>query len=55
VLVIGVSGDRINLLHTLDEKLVQQQMPDVESRSFGPILSDRLKKIGNGFKGKGTP
>ena len=53
VLVLGISGDRINLLDTLDDDIVQQQMPAGETKSFGPVLSDRLKKIGNGFRGKG--
>ena len=52
VLVLGISGDRINLLDTLDENIVQQEIPPVASRSFGPMLSDRLKKIGNGLKRK---
>ncbi|MBC2742081.1 MAG: flagellar biosynthetic protein FliO [Desulfosarcina sp.] len=52
VLVLGISGDRINLLDTLDDEIVQQQMPVGESKSFGPIFTDRLKKIGSGFKGK---
>ena len=52
VLVLGISGDRINLLDTLDNEIVQQQIPSEASKTFGPILSDRLKKIGNGFKGK---
>ena len=52
VLVLGISGDRINLLDTLDDEIVQQQPSAGESKSFGPILSDRLKKIGHGLKGK---
>ncbi len=52
VLVLGISGDRINLLETLEEEIVRQQVPDGASKAFGPILSERLKKIGNGFKGK---
>lgn len=52
VLVLGITGDRINLLDTLDEDIVRQQEPTGESNSFGPILSDRLKKISNGFKRK---
>jgi flagellar protein FliO/FliZ len=52
VLVLGISGDRINLLDTLDDDLVQQETPPGDSRPFGPILSDRLKKIGSGFKRK---
>jgi flagellar biosynthetic protein FliO len=53
VLVLGITGDHINLLDTLDDEIVQQQMPVDESKSFGPILSERLKSIGNSFKGKG--
>lgn len=52
VLVLGISGDRINLLDTLDDQIVDQQAPAGNPKSFGPILADRLKKIGNGFKGK---
>ena len=52
VLVLGISGDRINLLDTLDDDIVQQEMLPVTPKSFGPILSDRLKKIGNGLKRK---
>jgi flagellar protein FliO/FliZ len=52
VLVLGISGDRINLLETLTEDIVQQESPPGASTSFGPILSDRLRKIGNGFKRK---
>ena len=55
VLVVGISGDRINLLETLDEDVVYQQMPAVESKSFGPMLSDRLKKLSGGLKGKEDP
>jgi flagellar protein FliO/FliZ len=52
VLVLGISGDRINLLDTLDEDIVRQETPPAATTSFGPMLSDRLKKIGNGFKRK---
>ncbi len=54
VLVLGISGDSINLLDSLDETIVPQ-MPSGESKSFGPMLTDRLKKIGGSFKGKGVP
>ena len=47
-----VVGDRINLLDTLDEDVVHQQTPAVESKSFGPMLSDRLKKLSGGLNGK---
>jgi flagellar protein FliO/FliZ len=52
VLVLGISGDRINLLDTLGEEILAQASPSAPSTSFGPILSDRLKKIGSGFKRK---
>jgi flagellar protein FliO/FliZ len=52
VLVVGISGDRISLLETLDEKIVHEQLPGSESKSFRPIFSERLKKLGDGFKGK---
>jgi flagellar protein FliO/FliZ len=55
VLVLGISGDRIRLLDTLDESIVEQPMPEAGSTPFGTVFSDRLKKIGNGFRGKGTP
>lgn len=55
VLVLGISGDRINLLDTLDEEIVDKSMPDAPPKAFGPLLSDRLKKMGNGFKQKGRP
>lgn len=52
VLVVGISGDRINLLDTLDEDLVGSSMPSGETDGFGAMLSDSLKKVGDGFKGK---
>ena len=52
ILVLGVSGDRINLLDTLADDIIEQETPPGPPRAFGPILSDRLKKIGNGFKGR---
>lgn len=52
VLVLGISGDRINLLDTLDENLVDQMTPVNPPKPFGPLLSDRLKQFGSGFKGK---
>jgi flagellar biosynthetic protein FliO len=51
VLVIGVAGDRINLLDTLDADQVDSQTPVEESKTFGPMLTDRLKQLG-GFKEK---
>ena len=53
VLVVGITGDRINLLDTLDEDTVRQQMATVEKKSFGPLLTDRLKQLGRGWKGEG--
>ena len=52
VLVVGISGDRINLLDTLDGDIVEQEIPPGGSTSFGPILSERLKQFGSGFKRK---
>jgi len=50
VLVVGVAGDRINLLDTLDENTVRQQMEAVEKKPFAPFLTDRLKHLGRGLK-----
>jgi flagellar protein FliO/FliZ len=52
VLVVGVSGDRINLLDTLDEDLVRPRMAADETNAFGALLSDGLKKFSDGFKGR---
>lgn len=51
VLVLGVTGDRINLLTTLDEETVGQPTADDESSSFGLMLTQGLKKLGSGPKG----
>jgi flagellar protein FliO/FliZ len=55
VLVLGITADRINLLDTLDDETVRQQMPDDVPKPFGPIFSGQLKKMGDGFKGKEKP
>jgi flagellar protein FliO/FliZ len=52
VLVVGVAGDRINLLDTLDEDHVLSRMASDEPESFGPVLSRRLRQLGRGWKGK---
>jgi flagellar biosynthetic protein FliO len=52
VLVVGVAGDRINLLDTLDEENVLSRMASDETQSFGPLLSQRLKHLGRGWKGR---
>jgi len=52
VLVVGVAGDRINLLDTLDEDNVLKRMASDEPESFGPLLSKRLRQLGRGWKGK---
>jgi flagellar protein FliO/FliZ len=52
VLVLGITGDRITLLDTLDEETVRQHTPPETATSFGPIFSDRLKKLGLRRKGK---
>lgn len=55
VLVLGITGDHINLLDTLDEEIVRQEVPIDSPTPFGPIFSERLKKFGGGFKGKEKP
>ncbi|BBO73711.1 hypothetical protein DSCW_11280 [Desulfosarcina widdelii] len=53
VLVVGVAGDRINLLDTLEEDDVLSRIAsDAPPQSFGPILSQRLRQLGRGWKGK---
>jgi flagellar protein FliO/FliZ len=52
VLVLGLAGDRINLLDTLDEETVRQASPPEAPPAFGPIFAERLKKLGKGFMGK---
>jgi flagellar protein FliO/FliZ len=52
VLVLGITGDRINLLDTLDEDIIETPMARSDAKSFGPLLSDRLKKIGQRRKGR---
>lgn len=52
VLVVGIAGDRINLLDTLDEGIVLQQITTAEKKPFGPMLANRLKHFGRGFKGE---
>ncbi len=53
ILVVGIAGDRINLLDTLDETLVLQQSATSEKKPFGPMVTERLKQMGRGFKGEG--
>jgi flagellar protein FliO/FliZ len=66
LLVLGICADRIRLLDTLadtpvgalddglvntpDKEAIRQQMPASAPPSFGSILADRLKRVGNGFK-----
>jgi flagellar biosynthetic protein FliO len=52
VLVVGVAGDRINLLDTLDEEPVLSRMAADEPESFGPLFSRRLRQLGRGWTGK---
>ena len=54
VLVVGVCGDNITLLDTLDETVVEQDPSSKEGSAFGPMLTDRLKKLGSGFRGRGA-
>lgn len=53
VLVLGIAGDRINLLDTLDEAIIDEATPERHAEPFGTMLSDRLKQIGKGLRGKG--
>jgi flagellar biosynthetic protein FliO len=66
LLLLGICADRISLLDTLadvpvdslddslvdtlDKKAVRRQLPNGTPTSFGSILANRLKKIGNGLK-----
>jgi flagellar protein FliO/FliZ len=52
VLVLGVTGDRINLLDTLDDDFIDEPLSGGQAKSFGPMLSERLKKIGQGRKAR---
>jgi len=52
VLVLGIAGDRINLLDRLDDDVVESSPSMAAPSSFGPVLSTQLKKLGNGLKGK---
>ena len=55
VLVLGLSADRINLLDTLDENIIDPPVVTNDAKSFGPLLRDRLKKIGRKSKGREEP
>jgi len=56
VLVLGISGDRINLLDTLIEPVDAggggHPQTDSEPKSFAPFLTDQLKNMGSKLKGK---
>ena len=52
VLVLGITGDRISLLDTLDGDSIESTPPEVAPLSFGPLLADRLKKFGQSRKGR---
>lgn len=52
ILVLGLSADRINLLETLDENSIGTSMPIDEEKSFAPLLTEKLKKIGKPSKGR---
>ncbi|PID39976.1 MAG: flagellar biosynthetic protein FliO [Proteobacteria bacterium] len=54
VLVIGITGDRINLLDRLDEEMVDRAILSDASAPFGSLLSRQLKKPGKGFGEKET-
>jgi flagellar biosynthetic protein FliO len=55
VLVLGLTADRINLLDTLDETSIYTPSAPNETKSFGPLLSERLKKIGPKRNKRGAP
>lgn len=55
VLVVGLSAERINLLDTLDEAMIDIPQVEKDGRAFGTLLSDRLKRIGRRQKGKDSP
>jgi flagellar biosynthetic protein FliO len=55
VLVLGLTADRINLLDTLDETSIDTPSAPNETKSFGPLLSERLKKIGPKRNKRGAP
>lgn len=52
VLVLGISGDRISLLETLDGDAATLPEAAASPTAFEPMLSDRLKQVGRLFKGK---
>lgn len=52
VLVVGVTSDRIDLLGTLEEDIVQQQENPDGPKPFVSMLVDRLKQPDNRFKAK---
>lgn len=52
VLVLGLSADRVNLLDTISEGLIDTPPADKEVHAFGSLLGSQLKKIGRHRKGK---
>lgn len=50
ILVLGITGDRISLLDTLDGESIESSLPALEPRSFGPMLADRLRRLGQSRK-----
>ena len=55
VLVLGITADRITLLDTVDEDIIETPTKEGDDKSFGPLFSERLKKIGHRRKGRGQP
>ena len=55
ILVVGLSGERINLLDTLDEESVPPAAGAGTPSAFGPILVERLKRLGSRRRGKEEP
>lgn len=52
ILVLGVTSDRIHLLDTLDEDIVQQPVISDGPKPFGSMLLDCLKQSDSGSKKK---
>ncbi len=52
VLVLGITTDRITLLDTIDDDRIETPPEKQETQAFGPLLSERLKKIGLKRKGR---
>ncbi|MGA6926741.1 MAG: flagellar biosynthetic protein FliO [Desulfosarcina sp.] len=52
VLVLGITGDRIDRLDSLAESDVESRSPLEAPTSFGPVFNERLRKLSGGLLGK---